>query len=170
MINQRTKIKEKYKLKKTPEKGEGIFATEEIQENELVMLGVIEKSVDQNHSHASQVGEFKHVLHAGQISKVNHSCDPNCGIRVNDTGAHDFVARRTIDTDEEITFDYAMRNYSIDFFPTDCSCGASECRGSITGWKSLSEEIKESYSTFVAPYLLEMDNRVTTRVDSLQND
>ena len=48
MINQRTKIKEKYKLKKTPEKGEGIFATEEIQENELVMLGVIEKSVDQN--------------------------------------------------------------------------------------------------------------------------
>lgn len=123
MINQRTKIKEKYKLKKTPEKGEGIFATEEIQENELVMLGVIEKSVDQNHSHASQVGEFKHVLHAGQISKVNHSCDPNCGIRVNDTGAHDFVARRTIDTDEEITFDYAMRNYSIDFFPLIAHAG-----------------------------------------------
>lgn len=41
---------------------------------------------------------------------VNHSCSPNCGVRLNDAGAYDFVAREPIAAGEEITFDYAMRN------------------------------------------------------------
>ena len=55
------------------------------------MVGVIKEALNGNHSHASQIGENEYVLHAGLITKVNHSCDPNCGIRVNETGAHDFV-------------------------------------------------------------------------------
>ena len=56
-----------------------------------------------------KIGLNTYVFHAGYISKVNHSCDPNCGIKVNETGAHDFVARKDIEVGEEITFDYAMR-------------------------------------------------------------
>ena len=56
------------------------------------MVGIIDKIMEENHSHASQIGENEYVLHAGLITKVNHSCDPNCGIRVNETGAHDSVA------------------------------------------------------------------------------
>ena len=41
---------------------------------------------------------------------------PSCGISVNETGAHDLIAFRSIDKGEEITFDYAMRNYSIEIF------------------------------------------------------
>ena len=99
------------------------------------------------------------VLHAGLISLVNHSCDPNCGVRVNETGAHDFAARKTISANEEITFDYAMRNYMIDHFPKMCMCGSNMCRGTITGWKDLPFEKKQEYAGLVAPYLIELDAR-----------
>ena len=76
---------------------------------------------------------------------------------VNESGAHDFIAFRSIDKGEEITFDYAMRNYSIEFFPNPCLCGESECRKSVNGWKGLSSKKKLEYNGFIAPYLLEMD-------------
>ena len=78
-------------------------------------------------------------------------------VSVNDAGAFDLVARMPIAAGEEITFDYAMRNYTIEHFPAVCRCGASLCRRSVTGWKDLPEERKAAYRGFVAPYLLEID-------------
>jgi len=144
-------------LRVSDKRGEGIFATRSFKTGETVMVGIIEKILEVNHSHASQVGEHEYVFHAGLISKVNHSCDPNCGIKINDTGAHDFVAMRVVVVDEEITFDYAMRNHDIDYFPKQCLCGSAICRGNITGWKDLPDERKKAYEGFVAPYLLELD-------------
>jgi hypothetical protein len=150
-------MKDGFELRGTEGRGEGIFATRSFKTREIVMVGKIEKVLDGNHSHASQIGENKYVLHAGSISKVNHSCDPNCGISVNETGAHDFVAMRDIIVNEEITFDYAMRNYGVNYFPKKCMCGSNICRGKITGWKDLPDERKKIYEGFVAPYLLELD-------------
>jgi len=146
-----------FELRESPEKGEGIFATKPFKVGDIVMVGIIKEVLSGNHSHASQISENKHVLHAGLISKVNHSCGPNCGIRVNETGAHDFIAMKDICVNEEITFDYAMRNYTIDHFPQQCMCGSARCRGRITGWKDLPDEKKKEYEGFVAPYLLELD-------------
>lgn len=147
-----------YQLLDSSDKGEGIFATKSFQAHDVVMVGVIaDKNVEKNHSHASQVGEFNFVLHGGEITKVNHSCNPNCGIKLNASGAHDFVAMQAIEIDEEITFDYAMRNYNVEFFPAICCCGAVNCRGSITGWKDLPPSLKSDYTGFVAPYLLDID-------------
>lgn len=146
-----------YELKVSGEKGEGIFATQPFKAGDLVMEGRIEKVLEENHSHASQIGLHTYVFHAGYISKVNHCCDPNCGVKVNETGAHDFVARKDIEVGEEITFDYAMRNYGIDHFPEQCMCGSPICRGQVTGWKDLPEDRKQAYEGFVAPYLLELD-------------
>ncbi len=146
-----------FELRETPEKGEGIFATKAFIIGDIVMIGVIEKRLNGNHSHASQIGKNTYALHAGMITKVNHSCSPNCGISVNETGAHDYVTIKNISIGEEITFDYAMRNYSIDYFPENCICGSIECRGKITGWRGLSNEKKKMYKGFVAPYLLELD-------------
>jgi len=146
-----------YELRITEGKGEGVISCKDFQRGQLVMKGKIEKDLEKSTSHSSQIDRKRHVLHAGLISKVNHSCHPNCGIRVNETGAHDFVAFRDICTGEELTFDYAMRNYSVDHFLPRCTCGAPQCRGKITGWKSLHEETKKAYEGFVAPYLLEID-------------
>ena len=150
-------MKTGYELRETSEKGEGIFATKSFKTGDIVMIGVIKEVLNGNNSHASQIGEFEHVLHAGLITKVNHSCDPNCGIRVNETGAHDFIARRDIRINEEVTFDYAMRNYNVNYFPKQCECGSQGCRGEITGWKDLPAEKKKEYEGFVAPYLLALD-------------
>lgn len=143
-----------YKLLESQDKGEGIFATDGFNRDDIVMVGLLEEeNVEKNHSHASQMGEFRHALHAGLISKVNHSCNPNCGIKLNASGAHDFVAMKPIQSGQEITFDYAMRNYIIEYFPKSCCCGSINCRKTITGWQDLPDSFKSSYSGFVAPYL-----------------
>lgn len=148
-----------FELKNIDGKGQGVFAIQIFKAGDTVMVGKIEKILDKNNAHASQINENTYVLHAGLISKVNHSCSPNCGIKLNETGCHDFVAIKDISRHEEITFDYAMRNYSIDHFPQDCMCGSRICRGSITGWKDLSEAKKKEYEGFVSPYLLELDKK-----------
>jgi hypothetical protein len=121
------------------------------------MVGILEGEVPRNDSHATQVGRDTWARHGGLGPTVNHSCSPNCGVSLNETGACDFVAREPIAAGEEITFDYAMRNYSIEHFPDGCLCGADICRGAVTGWKDLTEERKASYRGEVAPYLLEID-------------
>ncbi len=150
-------MKDGFELRRSSGKGEGIFAIKSFRIGDIVMVGVIKEVLNGNHSHASQIGENEYVLHAGLITKVNHSCGPNCGIRVNETGANDYIAIKEIGVNEEITFDYAMRNYIIDYFPKRCMCGSKGCRGKITGWKYLPDEKKKEYAGFVAPYLLELD-------------
>jgi uncharacterized protein len=124
---------------------------------EIVMVGVVEQVLEHNSEHASQVGVDEYVLYRGLIPKVNHSCDPNCGIQLNESGSHDYVARRFIGPGDEITFDYAMRNLTVEHFPARCRCGERACRGRITGWQDLPESRRRDYEGFVAPYLLELD-------------
>jgi uncharacterized protein len=59
---------------------------------------------------------------------------------------------------QEITFDYAMRNYSVEHFAAHCQCASPRCRDRITGWKDLPAERKADYRGFVAPYLTDIDN------------
>ena len=145
-------------LRSAGARGDGVFATRSFRAGETVLVGIIERWFNENHSHATQIDASTYVQLSGLAPKVNHSCDPNCGVRVNDRGAPDLVARRLIAAGEEITFDYAMRNYSIEHFPAECGCGSPLCRRFVTGWKDLSEEQRTSYTGMVAPYLLEMDN------------
>ncbi|HYE72389.1 MAG TPA: SET domain-containing protein-lysine N-methyltransferase, partial [Blastocatellia bacterium] len=58
---------------------------------------------------------------------INHSCDPNCYIKI----IYDhvlFFARRDIAKGEEITADYVLSYHDDN---TGCSCGARNCRGTI---------------------------------------
>jgi hypothetical protein len=143
-------------------KGGGVRATRGFRAGETVMIGTLLGEVAENDSHATQVSRSKWARHGGLGPKVNHSCDPNCGVELNESGACDFVARESIADGEEITFDYAMRNYTIDHFPGGCLCGAGNCRGSVTGWKDLPGERKAEYDGMVAPYLLEIDRALLT--------
>jgi uncharacterized protein len=138
--------------------GDGVLATRAFARGETVMTGFLIGPLTGNDSHATQVGPDRWARHGGLGPMVNHSCDPNCGVRLNGADAFDFVARRSIATGQELTFDYAMRNFTIDHFPVDCLCGAENCRGSITGWKDLPATRKSDYGELVAPYLRMMDD------------
>jgi hypothetical protein len=145
-------------LRRAPDgTGDGVLVTRAFEAGETVMVGFLVGALSGNDSHATQVGSQSWARHGGLGPKVNHSCDPNCGVRLNGGQAFDFVARRAIAAGQEITFDYAMRNFTIDHFPAVCLCGATRCRGSVTGWKSLPAQRKADYGDLVAPYLRAMD-------------
>jgi len=58
---------------------------------------------------------------------VNHSCEPNCYTEID--GSQVFIiADRTIDTGEELTYDY---QFAPDHEIHPCDCGADRCRGTI---------------------------------------
>jgi uncharacterized protein len=142
------------------DRDDGVFATRDFAAGDTVLLGVPGRPAPANHSHANQVGLDEFVFEDGLGPKVNHSCDPNCGVRENPAReGFDFVARRPIAAGEEITFDYAMRNWVIEHFPPRCLCGAERCRVTITGWRDLPADRKAEYGDLVAAYLLEADER-----------
>ena len=74
---------------------------------------------------------------------VNHSCDPNSGIK---KIADNFIliALRDIILGEEITFDYSTymdeNNWEM-----DCNCGSQNCRGRIRDFKYLSKDMQHHY-------------------------
>ena len=151
-----------FELKNSEDRGVGVVARCAFSRGEVVMRGVIDKITNVNHEHVSQIGENEFVSPIGFMALVNHSCNPNCGIKLNETGAHDYVSMQDIKPGEEITFDYAMQNYDVGYFPSKCLCGAKDCRGKIGGWKDLPIDKKKQYKGFFAPYLLELDIKNNT--------
>jgi len=146
-------------VKNTNQKGEGVFAAKSFRKDEIVLIGEIEKEMKVNDTHTTQMGPNKYVLFSKVNRTVNHSCAPNCGVKINPvTGTLDFVAFRDIAEGEEIVYDYAMRNYSVENFPSQCRCNAPNCRGQINGWKGLSMAKKMEYINHVSPYILELDH------------
>jgi hypothetical protein len=167
-VNRTHNPEEDVELRPTPDgKGDGVLATRPFAAGETVMVGFLIGELTGNDSHATQVGPDLWARHGGLGPKVNHSCNPNCGVHLNDSHAFDFVARQPIVAGQELTFDYAMRNFTIDHFPSECLCGAVECRGSVTGWKDLPAARKADYGELVAPYLraMDRDSRSKTVVD-----
>ncbi len=146
-------------------KGNGVVVTRPFAAGETVMVGFLVGELTGNDSHATQVSSSRWARHGGLGTKVNHSCEPNCGVRLNDGQAFDVVARRPIGAGQEVTFDYAMRNFTIDHFPAVCRCGAARCRGSVTGWKDLPAERKADYGELVAPYLRSIDDEARRAAD-----
>lgn len=141
----------------TQDRGQGIFALRSFERGDVLYAGVLDNSPIANHSHASQISKTKFGFHTGFSSIFNHSCSPNCGIVINNSGAHNIVAMEAIPVGGEATYDYAMRNYRIEHFPGPCACGNANCRGNIDGWVGLPQQRRDDYAGFVAPYLLEMD-------------
>lgn len=79
---------------------------------------------------------------------VNHSCDPNAGLR----GQITLVALRPIEAGEEVCFDYAMSEGS-DYDEFACSCGTERCRGRVTGDDWRRPELRARYAGYFSPYL-----------------
>jgi hypothetical protein len=79
---------------------------------------------------------------------TNHSCDPNVVIR-----DQKFIALRSIELDEAITFDYETTEWEM-AEPFECACGATSCRGIIRGYVHLSAAQRDALADQTASYLL----------------
>ena len=78
---------------------------------------------------------------------LNHSCDPNLGVR----GEITFVAMRDIRAGEELTHDWAMTD--DDEYSLKCNCGASNCRQMLTGKDWQRPDLQRRYAGYFSAYL-----------------
>ncbi len=89
--------------------------------------------------YALQCGEDAYVDLAEPAKYINHSCDPNCGVR-------DFtmIALHAIEKDREVTFDYST---SMDerSWTMACRCGSVMCRGIVDDFRTLPVDIQRRY-------------------------
>lgn len=73
--------------------------------------------------------------------KINHSCNPNTGIR----NRSDLYAITDINVDDEITFDYSTTVGTNTKWEMDCCCNANTCRKKIRNILSISQETRNHY-------------------------
>ena len=150
----------KLEVRAEPEKGGfGVYAIEAVAAGEVVsvwggyivdteQLGMLPHDVQQ-HTVQIEEGLYSATIGGAETADfINHSCDPNLGLR----GQITLVALRDIDVGEEVCFDYA----TTDCTPYDefeCRCGSPHCRGTVRGddWKL--PELWAKYAGYFSPYL-----------------
>ncbi len=99
--------------------------------------------------HAIQIGEHTWKESRGFARYINHSCDPNCGIR----GTSTLVTMKPIKRGEELTWDYDMTEDSD--WRLACKCGTAICRGIIGAYEHVPQRTRERYGTYVSEWLRE---------------
>ena len=142
--------------------GRGLFATTDIAKNEIVAvkgghitsreelreitprLGPVEIQID-DHLFIAPVTEEERE---SSMLYSNHSCDANIGMR----GQITFVAMRDIRAGEELTHDWAMTDDDDDY-AVECKCGATNCRGRLTGKDWQRPELQKRYAGYFSAYL-----------------
>lgn len=146
----------KYRMKGNAIAGFGIYATENISQNELIFKGeekpqrIATKSYIKTNWNVKELENFK--KYAYPLSKEvfllwdenpagwapqNHSCDANTeykGLNV--------YALRNIKKGEELTLNYALF-LDEHMEPFMCTCGSNNCKGYITGTPEISVTNRE---------------------------
>ena len=142
--------------------GRGLFATADIAKDEIVavkgghivdsktlrgkitpVLGPVEIQIDDDLFITPTTDEEREL----SMLYLNHSCDPNLGMR----GEITFVAMRDIRADEELTHDWAMTD--DDDYSIECKCGTSNCRKTLTGKDWRRPDLQKRYAGYFSAYL-----------------
>ena len=167
MINQ--KIEQKVAIGKSVIHGKGLFANQDFQSGEVVYQPTGRKvhanNVDWNslgrdeYDNFLQIGSWKY-LNATEdtlFRYLNHSCDPNTGIKCATVRKGDevireirgnisFVAIKPIKRGEEVTFDYSTTMFEeMDEEPLPCKCRSTNCRRIIGDFKTVPKIIQRRY-------------------------
>jgi uncharacterized protein len=133
-------------------KGQGVFATKKFAKGETVVVGIIIEEVPEPTIYSFQMDFNFHVNLNEPAVVINHSCNPNTGVRNNQFKGYDFVALSDIEVGEEITWDYETTEYEpIAAF--SCLCGSLSCRGKILGFKFREQILRDRYGEYIADYL-----------------
>src|SRR5215216_1894765 len=152
----------KTKVRESKIHGRGLFAISDIAKDEIVaikgghiihrqtlrekitpVLGPVEIQIDDDLFIAPVSDEEREL----SMLYLNHSCDPNVGVR----GEITFVAMRDIRAHEELTHDWAMTD--DDDYCVECSCGAPDCRKILTGKDWQRPDLQKLYSGYFSAYL-----------------
>lgn len=152
----------KTEIRETSLNGKGTFAKENIKKGEMIYIRggellKIEEAYNYQPGECPDgiwpitdeywLGARTYEDFINQKVYVNHSCNPNCGMR----GEITCVAMRDIMVGEEITQDYGLLDDSD--YKLECTCGALNCRKIITGQDWKIKELQEKYYDYFAEHL-----------------
>jgi uncharacterized protein len=133
-------------------KGRGVFATKKIVQGETVVVGIPIEEVPERTIYSFQMDFNLYVNLDKPAVVINHSCNPNTGVRNNQFGGYNFVALGDIEADEEITWDYETTEYES-IAVSRCLCGSLSCRGKTLGFKFREQMLRDRYGEYIADYL-----------------
>lgn len=111
----------------------------------------IEFGPDQCYSLQTGANEYIHLDAPGKY--LNHSCEPNCGIKDGPV----LVALRDIAEGEELSFDYSTTMLER-CWEMPCDCGSLSCRGVVRDFDLIpvSTQIQYINMEIVSRFILEM--------------
>jgi SET domain-containing protein len=153
----------KTEVRESPIHGRGLFAIAPIAKDEVVAvkgghiinreqlreitpkLGPVEIQIGDDLFIAPVTPEEREA----SMLYSNHSCAANLGMR----GEITFVALRDIRAGEELTHDWCVTD--DDDYSLKCTCGASQCRGTLTGKDWQRPELQKRYAGYFSAYLAE---------------
>ena len=135
-------------IKKTRKKGLGVFALKSIKKGEHIFhsdltrlkrytVKEIEEDPKLNGDHSDYVGHGKYVVDDSTFSYMNHSCDPNCYVKMKTIQISDVYALRDVKKGEELTHDNTAT--AVDqfagkgFWKLKCFCESKNCRKEYHG-------------------------------------
>lgn len=140
-------------VRKTKRHGNGVFARTAIRKGETIakfdgtIYDFYSNWTNDLYNHAIQFEKRRWRDSKGIARLINHSCDPNCGIR----NLFTIVAMRNIAPGEEITWDYGMtENYE---WRMKCTCGSPICRKTIGVYKTMPLAIRKKYKGYISEWL-----------------
>ena len=147
----------KVEVKDTGKYGLGLFAAKNIKQGEVIVdfsggnMYKAEKCSElpkEIADHSIQFEEHKWIDTKGIGRYLNHSCEPNCGVK----DKFRFVAMRDISIGEELTFDYEMTEDSD--WRMNCHCGSQYCRKIIGAYRNMPEETRKKYKGYISDWLV----------------
>lgn len=144
----------KYYISNSKISNQGVFSKKDIKKGEIIFIlkGVLHKCRITTKKEAMKnpnmmgVGENTWIHPTSPGVFINHSCDPNAGIK----GSVTFVALKNIKKNEEITFDYSISEDSP--WEMKCNCGSLNCRRIIRGIKFLPKDVYLKYLPNIPQY------------------
>lgn len=151
----------KVSIRRTKKFGKGVYADQKIRKGETIACfdGPIydddyEPWTDDMFNHAIQIGPALWRDSKGCARFLNHSCEPNCGIK----GLNRVVAMRAIAAGEQITWDYEMTEKNK-YWKMNCQCGSTLCRGRIGHYKNMPAAIRKKYAGYISDWITEKNKK-----------
>ena len=137
-------------------RGKGLFTKTQIKQGEIVaefdgrIYSYRSKLWNQDlYHHCIQFEENRWRDSKGVARLLNHSCEPNCGIK----GLFTIVAMKNIPAGTELTWDYEMTE-DHPYWRLTCRCGTKSCRKIIGTFQNMPEKIRKKYKGFISEWLV----------------
>lgn len=140
-----------FTIKKSPNaRGQGLFTNRAFDSNAVVfkfegkIITIDELNANYTKDQQADVLQIGKQLYLDLFNEnwhfVNHSCNPNCYVKVAVNNAF-LISTRPIAKGEELTFDYSLGSSDTpDEWNLQCFCHRFYCRKEVSGFYSLPKE------------------------------